>query len=65
VLVTIPKALIKDCEVVDAPQSKTLEDLAQDTSEALLAQYEEVAKCNSRLKQARALQEQQEKLYGK
>lgn len=65
VLVTIPKALIKDCEVVDMESATSIEDLSQKASEALMSQYEQLAKCNLRLKQAREIQSNQEKIYGK
>ena len=61
---SLPKALLSDCKVVDMQEAMTLEELAQNASEALLGQYKEVAKCNSRLKQAREIQDNREKIYG-
>ena len=62
---TIPKALIENCEVVDMEPANSVEQLAQNASEALMSQYEQLAKCNLRLKQAREIQSNQEKIYGK
>lgn len=62
---SLPSALLSDCKVVDMQDAETLEDLAQNASEALLEQYKEVAKCNSRLKQAREIQQNREKIYGR
>lgn len=62
---SLPKALLSDCVVVEYQDSASLQELAQNASEALLAQWEEVAKCNSRLKQARDIQDKVEKIYGK